>query len=179
MPINEREKPAVKGKDAERFVEKALRNQKKIKKKKVAKLEKTQELLDVSHIPGLKVIPIKTRRFVEFNWDFTNSDEVDIPVIKPEQVEDAIVKVLIRVRQEDAHKIDVKKIADKILPHAYLLKPIVPSIQRQRKVRNKKINAEIQPLDAVKLWLEDKNIKDKEAIYKIAEEIIREVGIGE
>jgi hypothetical protein len=150
--------------------------EKKVKKKKVAKVEEKQDLLDVSYVPGLKVVPIRTRRFVEFDWDFTNK-EVEIPIIKPEQVQDAIVKVTIRVKQEDAHKIDVKKIANKILPHAYILKPIIPSIQKQRKVRNKNINAATQPLDAIKLWLTDKKVNNVDLIYGLAEDIIREVGV--
>lgn len=149
---------------------------KKVIKKKVAKLEKKQDLLDVSHIPGLKVIPLKTRRFVEFNWDFSNK-EVDIPLIKPEQVEDAIVKVAIRVRSEDAHKISIRKISSMIQPHAYVLKPIVPTIVKQRKTRITKLTTDITPLEAVKVWLEDKNIENSDEIYEIAEEIIREVGI--
>lgn len=149
------------------------------KKKKVAKLEEMQELLDVSHIPGLKAIPIRTRKFIEFHWDFTDKDEIDIPIIKPEQVKDAIVKVFIRIRQEDAHKINTKKITDKILPHCYLLKPISPSIQKERKVRNKKLNADLTPLAAIDMWLSDKNVKDPEVIKNIAEEIIREIGTGE
>jgi hypothetical protein len=145
----------------------------KIKKKKVAKLEEKQQLLDVSHIPGLKSIPIKTRKFIEFLWDFTNS-EVNIPVIKPEQVKDAIVKVVIKVKAEDAHKVSIKKIEEMIKPHAYLLKPIVPSVQKIRKVRNAKLNADIGPLDAVKAWLDDKNINSASQIYDIAKEIIEE-----
>lgn len=149
------------------------------KKKKVAKLEEKQDLLDVSHIPGLKVIPIKTRLFIEFHWDFTDKEEIDIPIIKPEQVKDAIVKVFIRVKQEDAHKINTKSIADKILPYCYILKPIVPSIQKERKVRNKKLNADLTPFAAVKMWLSDKNVKDPDTIQQIAEEIIREIGTSE
>lgn len=146
-----------------------------IKKKKVAKTEKKQELMDVSHIKGLKVIPLRTRKFVEFHWDFTNK-EVDIPVIKPEQVKDAIVKVSIRVKQEDAHKIDTTKIAKQITPFCYILKPIVPSVQRLKRARIERITSEIEPLEAAKLWIQDKKIKDPDKILQLAENIMREVG---
>jgi len=135
--------------------------------------EKGQDLLDLSHIPGLKAIPIKTRRFVQYDFDFTQG--VFIPAINPDEIADAIVKVTMRVNQEDAHKVNyIKDMEAFIRKHAFHLKPIIPTLVRPRKVRNKNINADIGALDAVKFWLEDKKPNGAKDILALAEEIMRE-----
>lgn len=143
--------------------------------KKIVKVEQqeAQGLLNISNIPGLKAIPIRTRKFLQYDFDFT--EEVYIPKFDHEALEDAIVKINIRIKQEDAHQLHwLKDMEESIRKHAFHLKPITPSIVRTRKVRNKKINADIGALDAIKFWLEDKKPNNALEILAIAEEIIRE-----
>lgn len=135
--------------------------------------EKGQDLLDVSNIPGLKAIPIPTRRFLQYDFDFTS--EMYLPKLDPEEIKDAIVKVTVRVKQEEAHRLTwIKEFEAFVRQYAFHLKPIIPSLVRIKKVRNKKINADIGALDAVKFWLEDKKPKYSKDILEVAEKIMRE-----
>jgi hypothetical protein len=135
--------------------------------------EEGQGLLDLSHIPGLKAIPLKTRRFIQYEFDFTA--EHYIPSLDPEELKDAVVKVNIRVKAEEAHRLNwIKDMEAFIRKHAFHLKPIVPSLIRTKKVRNKRINADISALDAIKYWVDDKKPKYASEILEIAEEILRE-----
>jgi hypothetical protein len=121
----------------------------------------------------LKAIPIKTRKFVQYDFDFT--EEMYIPSIDPNEFTDAIVKVTIRVKQEEAHRLEwLKKFEDYIRTWAYHLKPVTTSLVRTKKLRNKKINADISALDAIKYWVDDKKPKYASEIIQIAEEIVRD-----
>jgi hypothetical protein len=149
-------------------------------KKTVAKTQVQQSLLDVDSIPGLKVIPLQTRKFVEFNFDFTNLDKVEIvharpliPIIRPDDIRNAIVKVSIRIRSEDAHKIDVKTLEQYIRQYAYVIKPIIPIIQKERRIRIKNITTDMNPLDAIKIWLANREVKNSDLVYELSEQIIR------
>jgi len=98
-----------------------------------------------------------------------------IPALNPDDFKDAVVKVTMRVKQEEAHRLNwIKDFEEFIRKHAFHLKPIVPTLVRTKKVRNKKINADISALDAIKFWLDDKKPKYASEILALAEEIIRE-----
>ncbi len=146
-------------------------------KKVIAKQQKVKELLDVSSIPGLKAIPIETRKFTQYDFDFTYPGcRVEIPKIDIDEIKDAIVKVNIKVNQDDAFKINVKELFEFLSQHAYVVKPIVPSVLKKRRARIKKLTADISPLRAVEVWLLEKKHKDADEVQKIAENIIRKVG---
>lgn len=141
--------------------------------KKLIKKEVREDIIDVSHIKGLEAIEISARKFTQFDLDFTNSDVI-IPEF--EDIKDAIVKVNIRIKQEDVHKININDMEDEIKKHCYILKPIVASIQKHQKVRDKNLTSELSPLEAIKVWVEGRNYKDKELILSMSEEIIRQEG---
>ena len=146
---------------------------KKVIKKKVVKFEKVQNEIDVSFIPNLKLIEIKTRRFVQIDIDLTTQkDNIHIPEFKEDDIKDAIVKMNIIVNQEDAHHINKEAIEKNIRQYAYLLKPIIPNVRRSSKRLNSKVTAELGPIDAVKVWLEKNDPKNKKKILEVAEEII-------
>lgn len=148
---------------------------KMIKKVKKVIKEERMDCIDVDEIEGLEAIEIIARKFKQYDFDFTNS-EVNIPKFNKDEIENAIVKVNIRIKQEDLSKISIKEMESEISKYCYILKPIVANIQRDKKVRNNKVTVELSPLEAVKAWLYGKNYKDINKIYELSEEIIREVG---
>lgn len=149
---------------------------KKVKKKVVKPRDKIDSI-DVSVVKGLQKIEIKARKFAQYDLDYTNSKSTILPEFNVEDIKDAIVKVNIKIMQEDAHKIVAKDIEDIIKQHCYILKPITLSIQKEKTVRNESITAELSPIEAVKAWIIDKNYKDAKRILEISETIIREEGM--
>lgn len=150
----------------------------KIKKVKkiIAELEKENNEYDYSIVKGLEVIKLNTRKFAQFDFDFTNSKNIEIPIIKDEDIENCIVKISIRINQEDLYKINLKEFESNIREKCFILKPIIPVIQKIRRVKNKELTNDLGPIEALEVWLLNKKHKDSEEILKLSKEIIREEG---
>ncbi|GEM_PF-4036616 len=148
-------------------------------KKVLAKPVEAKELLDVSSIPGLKIIEITNRKFTQFDFDFTFPGcTVEFPVINVEDIKDAIVKANVKINYEDTHKVNIKEFEDSLRLHAYIVKPIVSQIIKSRRTRIKKLTAGLSPTKAVEVWLIDKKHKNSDEVFAIADDIIRKVGFN-
>ncbi|MDF2615455.1 MAG: hypothetical protein K0Q47_110 [Sedimentibacter sp.] len=146
-------------------------------KKTIAKPSQEKGLIDVSVIPGLKAIEISTRKFTQYDLDFTYPGcKIEFPVIRDYDLIDAIVKVNIKIKSDDIHKINIKEFEEMLKEKAYVVKPIVPQILKTRRVRIKKLTADLPPIKAVEVWLIEKGHKDADQILSIADDIIRKIG---
>jgi len=151
----------------------------KLKKKIIAKSERENNYFDYSAIEGLEVIKLNTRKFVQYDFDFTISGKViEIPKILQEEIENAIVKVLIKINFEDIYKINIKELENYIRKYCFILKPIIPSIQKTKRVKHKKLTQNLHPFNAIDIWLESKKHKDSAEITKLSKQIINEEGYG-
>jgi hypothetical protein len=147
-------------------------------KKVLAKPSEEKGLLDVSSIPGLKVIEIKTRKFTQYDFDFTYPGcKVEFPIVDINDIKDAIVKINVKIRYDDIHKINIKEFEDMLRENAYIVKSIIPQIIKIRRTRIKELTTDLPPIKAVEVWLIDKKHKDSDEVFFIADEIIRTVGV--
>ena len=147
--------------------------------KKVKKVKKqTNNVFDYSIVEGLTEIELDTRKFIQFDFDFTTPGQlVGLPHIDFKELEDAIVKVTININLEDMHKINIKELELNILEYCFLLKPIVASIKRTKRVKNKNLTTDLTPIDAVKVWLKNNKHVDSVELLKLAKQIIEDVVI--
>lgn len=149
---------------------------KKVKKQIIEPVNKIDSI-DIDHIKGLKKILINARKFIQYDLDYTNTKNITMPEFNMNDIKDAIVKVNIKIRQEDAHKIITKDIEDIIKQNCYILKPIIPNIIKEKTIRNENLTSELSPIEAVKVWIVDKGYKDAKRLLEISETIIREEGM--
>jgi hypothetical protein len=151
----------------------------KIKKKIIAKKKEENNDFDYSVVKGLTVIKLNTRKFSQYDFDFTVPGKaIELPKILPEEIKDAIVKVTIKINFEDIYKINIKELENYIMKYCFLLKPIIPSIQKTKRVKHKDLTSDLSPIEAVNVWLLNKKHKDSEEISKLSKEIINEEGFN-
>ena len=118
-------------------------------------------------------MPIKARKFVEIDLDFVENPEWLLGV-ELVDVTDAIVKVNIRILEEDLHKLSMESIQS-ALDSAFYIKKIIPKIVKEKTVRIKSITIDSTPIDAVRQFMEFKKPKNSEAIMEKAERLMRDL----
>ena len=150
----------------------------KLNKKRQPELSTVPQDTDrLNKINGLIFIPTEYRRFIQIELDYTDEE---LFKKKPSKligdVKDAIVQITIRIKQEDICRLDMDSIQDAV-KDAYHCKNINPIIVKERIIRNKKINADITPKKAIKLFIKEHNQKLADKIYKAALDMMFEVGV--
>lgn len=126
------------------------------------KIKKTKKTSKVKYA----FVPIDARKFVEIDLDFVENPKL-LDGFKMPEVKDAIVKVNIRILEEDVHKVVVQELMDS-LKNAFYVKKIVPKIVKERTARIKSITIDSTPLDAVQQFMEVKKPKNSKSIMEKA-----------
>jgi hypothetical protein len=152
-----------------------MKTVKKVKKKIIAKSNKENNNFDFSEIKNLKSIQINTRKFRQFDINMLD-EKSEFPKIKKEDIEDCIVKINIKIKLEYMHKINISEIYNYVSSNCYILKPITPIICEDIKIRNKDLTTDLSPIEAIEVWLKDKEIKNKKEIFEFSRSILEEEG---
>lgn len=125
---------------------------------------------------GIKFHKINCLRFVDITIDYYNHPELfekDIQEIIGD-VTNAVVKINIKVSLEDNYKVDLETIK-KITSKSFYCKEVVPSIVKQKRTHNPKITSKTNLMDAIRLFIKDKNPKGYRVILDFVERLIKDV----
>lgn len=113
-------------------------------------------------------IPIKTREFVQFNFNSPSEVKVD------RDVTDKIVKVRIKCKESEVKMIDISSLRES-LKSAHFISSIEREVEREKRVRSETITEKISPADAFKQYLDLKNPSNRQLIEKLGTKIIEGV----
>lgn len=144
--------------------------------KKVKRIKKADDGLT------LKMVGTNHRKYLEFNFEFNQGDKSItkkiIDRMDDEVLGDKIIQINIKIWEEDISKLDVDKIYDFLeLKFPFYVRPIIPTIQRQKSLRNSEITADLKPEEAIKLFIKAMNPEDSDEIEEMALNIFRGVEV--
>lgn len=150
---------------------------KQIKKKKKKKAKVIKEF--TVDLPGIIIHSTNPRQFKKITIDYVKHPELFEQTYESliGDIENKIVQIDIKITSEDLHKLDIGKI-NEIVSNAYYCKPIIPSIIKERSYRKSKIKPESTVIDAIRIYISEKNPKGSKIIQRFAEELVEEVGIN-
>lgn len=119
----------------------------------------------------IKYVESKCRKFIELEFDFTDGEvKIDAKKYK-KKIKDAVVKLNVILSGEDVFQ-DWEKVRKEFGKYAYYVKPVLPRIIRSRIVRNKKQSIDLDPKDAVKVWMKRNKHKGWKRQMKLAYDFI-------
>ena len=120
-----------------------------------------------------KIIYKKTncRPFIEIELDYTS----DIKEKMPKIPKNAVVKLNVKVNEEDSEKHDWVKLRKLYAKKCYYVKPVLPHIIRKHHARNNKQIISLSPLDASKVWMKKHKPKNRKRKIELVKDYIEGV----
>jgi DNA repair exonuclease SbcCD nuclease subunit len=120
----------------------------------------------------IKYMRTPCHKFEEFDIDLLEGNtEETIKSIRPRK--NSIVKLNVTCRDTD--NFDFDKIREQVSAKCHYVKPIQPRYVRKRVKRNEKQKMELNPEDAVKMWVKKNKPKNSKAVLNKAKKYIEEV----
>lgn len=132
----------------------------------------------VKELKGITFHSTNPREFVQIDLDYSENEDLfeedlDFVFIG---IEDAIVKVNIKVKAEDLHRVDLNKIKE-LVKDAYYCKDIVPLIVKQNTVRISQITPDLSAEAAIRGFIDSKKPKRSKQILELSLNLLKEVGV--
>lgn len=131
-------------------------------------------------LKGITFHSTNPREFVLINLDFSENQDLFDENIEDyfRNVKDAIIKVNIRIKSEDLHKLDINQIK-MLVKDAFYCNEIVPLIIKQNVIRISRITPDLTVNDAINIFIQSKNPKRSKEILELSLDLIKRVGIDE
>lgn len=130
-------------------------------------------------------LPVRDFRTIELNLSEKKDPQtVLLRALKPELVEDAVVRLIYKLRPEQSDRIDDNRIHQALkTAHSYTIQPELVSQLSRARLPELGVGSAIEPLDALKAYLDNReDLQDlQEPILEAAKALLsqEEIGIGE
>ena len=115
--------------------------------------------------------------FIEFDFDYTNGNDPSKELKTKKmmkKIRGSVVKINVTY-DEHSPSVDWDKIKKELSKSAHFVKPIIPRFIRARTVRNEKQSTNLNPVEAINMWLKSNKPKGWKKKIKLAKQYVERV----
>ena len=126
-------------------------------------------------------IKIPTRRLFTLEIEINQDDEDPTEIILEEieanrmQIQDAIIKLIYKIPQALANQVRERPIRKALAGAFYIASITKEIIDKLSRVRDKRLNEDVEPLKALELFLENHYSKRQELLLKYTSDLLKEI----